>query len=112
MIRLLFRKYRFQINMAFALVIIENVTFIAEPYVFGVAIDDLREANRIENEVDSSVTNTIIQQTIDSVKEFLLDSLSQYLPEDSSQSYLEPSSEKNEFTIIPALFRHEQATQP
>jgi ABC-type multidrug transport system fused ATPase/permease subunit len=112
MIRLLFRKYRFQIFMAFALVIIENVTFIAEPYVFGVAIDDLREANRIENEVDSSVTNTIIQQTIDSVKEFLLDSLSQYLPEDSSQSYLEPSSEKKEFSIIPALYRHEQSTQP
>jgi len=141
MIRLLFRKYRFQIFMAFALVIIENMTFIAEPYVFGVAIDDLREANRIENEVDSSVTNTIIQQTIDSVKEFLLDSLSQYLPEDSTQSYLsDPESDREKIylpiatpamynrtdfspsesrertevrpIVIPALFRHEQAQQP
>src|SRR5437660_12274407 len=94
MIRLLFRKYRFQITMAFALVIVENVTFIAEPYIFGIAIDDLREANRIENEVDSSVTNTIIQQSIDSVRDFLLDSLSQYLPEepDSSQSFRSPRS--------------------
>ncbi len=110
MIRLLFRKYRFQIFMAFALVIIENVTFIAEPYIFGQAIDDLREANRIENEVDSSVTNTIIQQTIDSVRDFLLDSLSQYLPEDSSQSFLYQPSERP--VIIPALYRHEQALQP
>src|SRR2546423_14345548 len=101
MIRLLFRKYRFQITMAFALVIVENVTFIAEPYVFGVAIDDLREANRIENEVDSSVTNTIIQQTIDSVKEFLLDSLSQYLPEDSSQSYLSDPQNDREKIYLP-----------
>ncbi len=76
--------------MAFALVIVENVTFIAEPYIFGIAIDDLRETNRIENEVDSSVTNSIIQQSIDSVRDFLLDSLSQYLPEDddSIQSFL------------------------
>src|SRR6266480_5800769 len=91
MIRLLFRKYRFQIFMAFALVIVENVTFIAEPYIFGQAIDDLREANRIENEVDSSVTNTIIQQAIDSVRDYLLDSLSLYLPEDSTQAYFSPS---------------------
>jgi ABC-type multidrug transport system fused ATPase/permease subunit len=109
MIRLLFRKYRFQIFMAFALVIVENVTFIAEPYIFGQAIDDLREANRIENEVDSSVTNTIIQQTIDSVRDFLLDSLSQYLPEDSSQSFLFEPSER--VTFIPAVYRHEQVTQ-
>jgi ABC-type multidrug transport system fused ATPase/permease subunit len=109
MIRLLFRKYRFQIFMAFALVIVENVTFIAEPYIFGQAIDDLREANRIENEVDSSVTNTIIQQTIDSVRDFLLDSLSQYLPEDSTQSFLFEPSER--VTFIPVLYRHEQVTQ-
>ncbi|HYM20045.1 MAG TPA: ABC transporter six-transmembrane domain-containing protein [Candidatus Kapabacteria bacterium] len=75
MIRLLFKKYRIPIIMAFALVIVENVTFIAEPYIFGQAIDDLREANRIENEVDSSVTNSILQQTIDSVRDYLLDSL-------------------------------------
>ena len=96
--------------MAFALVIIENVTFIAEPYIFGIAIDDLREANRIENEVDSSVTNSIIQQSIDSVRDFLLDSLSQYLPEepDSSQSFLSrpnPSSLRSQVpVIIPAVF--------
>ncbi len=112
MIRILFRKYRFQIAMAFALVIVENVTFIAEPYIFGIAIDDLREANRIENEVDSSVTNTIIQQSIDSVRDFLLDSLSQYLPEDvdSSQSFLfhqhqeQPATWSEEPVIIPAMY--------
>lgn len=75
MIRLLFRKYRTQIILAFSLVIIENVTFIAEPYIFGQAIDDLREANRIENEVDSTVTNSIMQQTIDSLRDYLIDSL-------------------------------------
>src|SRR5437588_4705627 len=101
MIRLLFRKYRFQITMAFALVIIENVTFIAEPYIFGQAIDDLREANRIENEVDSSVTNTIIQQAIDSVRDFLLDSLSQYLPEDSLQTYRLLPQKQNPDASIP-----------
>src|SRR2546423_6020223 len=106
MIRLLFRKYRFQITMAFALVIVENVTFIAEPYIFGQAIDDLREANRIENEVDSSVTNTIIQQAIDSVRDYLLDSLSLYLPEDSSQAFF--SSPTNipitSYDLLPAVF--------
>jgi ABC-type multidrug transport system fused ATPase/permease subunit len=110
MIRTLFRKYRFQIYLAFGLVIIENVTFIAEPYIFGVAIDDLREANRIENEVDSSVSNTIIQETIDSVRDYLLDSLSQYLPEDSIQSFLS-NPEKHfpeQSVIIPAAFRQQQ----
>jgi ABC-type multidrug transport system fused ATPase/permease subunit len=106
MIRILFRKYRFQIFMAFALVIVENKTFIAEPYVFGVAIDDLREANRIENEVDSSVTNTIIQQAIDSVRDYLLDSLSQYLPEDSSQSFRSNPEENflQQSVVIPAVY--------
>ena len=106
MIRILFRKYRFQIFLAFALVIVENVTFIAEPYVFGQAIDDLRETNRIENEVDSSVTNTIIQQAIDSVRDYILDSLSLTMPEDSLQSY-RSNSDKNipdQLVIIPALF--------
>jgi ABC-type multidrug transport system fused ATPase/permease subunit len=109
MITLLFRKYRFQIFMAFALVIVENMTFIAEPYVFGVAIDDLREANRIENEVDSSVTNTIIQETIDSVRDYLLDSLSQYLPEDSLQSYRSaPDEGLLHPVVIPAVFHQQQ----
>ena len=114
MIRALFRKYRFQIYLAFGLVIIENVTFIAEPYIFGVAIDDLREANRIENEVDSSVTNTIIQETIDSVRDYLLDSLSQYLPEDSLQSFRTAPQKKfpEQTRMIPAVFRQQQAMQP
>ena len=91
--------------MAFALVIIENVTFIAEPYIFGIAIDDLRETNRIENEVDSSVTNTIIQQTIDSVRDYLLDSLSQYLPEvaDSSQSFISRPGNDGQSRLNPDL---------
>ncbi|MEP7233836.1 MAG: ABC transporter six-transmembrane domain-containing protein [Ignavibacteriota bacterium] len=114
MIRLLFRKYRFQIAMAFALVIVENVTFIAEPYIFGIAIDDLREANRIENEVDSSETNTIIQQSIDSVRDFLLDSLSQYLPEETdsslsslsaAHSLIHRSEYGNNSIFHPAVFR-------
>jgi ABC-type multidrug transport system fused ATPase/permease subunit len=104
--------------MAFALVIVENVTFIAEPYVFGQAIDDLREANRIEGEVDSSVTNAIIQQAIDSVRDYILDSLSQTMPEepDSTQSFL--SSPENipdrgrPLVVIPALLRHQQFGQP
>ncbi len=111
--------------MAFALVIVENVTFIAEPYIFGIAIDDLREANRIENEVDSSETNTIIQQSIDSVRDFLLDSLSQYLPEDddSSQSFLTRPKYEGEgqpaygqpVVFVPASYpmpREKQAVQP
>ncbi len=92
--------------MAFALVIVENVTFIAEPYIFGQAIDDLRETNRIENEVDSSVTNTIIQQAIDSVRDYILDSLSLTLPEDSSQSF-RSNPDKNlsaQAVFIPTLF--------
>jgi ABC-type multidrug transport system fused ATPase/permease subunit len=111
--------------MAFALVIIENVTFIAEPYIFGIAIDDLREANRIENEVDSSVTNSIIQQSIDSVRDFLLDSLSQYLPEDddSIQSFLshprydrpEDPMQPQRMIFMPAsysLLHQQQSVQP
>lgn len=91
MIRLLFKKYRWAIILAFALVIVENVTFIAEPYVFGVAIDDLHEANRIENEVDSSVTNSILEQSIDSLRDAIIDSLSRrdsVNDIDSSQSQL------------------------
>lgn len=104
--------------MAFALVIVENVTFIAEPYIFGQAIDDLREANRIEGEVDSSMTNTIIQQAIDSVRDYILDSLSQTMPEepDSTQSFLSnPQNSRDRdmpFVVIPALYRHQQIGQP
>lgn len=75
MIRELYRKYRKQIFLAFLLVIIENVTFIAEPYIFGKAIDDLREANLIEEEVDSTLANTVVRHAIDSVREHLIDSL-------------------------------------
>ncbi len=107
MIRLLFKKYRLQIILAFALVIVENITFIAEPYIFGQAIDDLRETNRIENEVDSSVTNSILQQTIDSLRDYLIDSLgrrdsiieSHAKQEEQGQSSIEPA-----FTIRPAIF--------
>lgn len=77
MIKALFKAYKVQIFFAFALVIVENVTFIAEPYIFGQAIDDLREANVIEQEVDSTIANTLVRQAIDSVREHLLDSLMQ-----------------------------------
>ncbi len=104
--------------MAFALVIVENVTFIAEPYVFGQAIDELRETNRIENEVDSSVTNSIIQQAIDSVRDYILDSLSQTMPEreDSIQSLLlHPQQIQNHHEpsiIVPAVFMFRQQQVP
>jgi len=75
MIRRLYRKYRFQILFALILVILENAAYIAEPYVFGQAIDGLREASRIEEEVDSSLTNIQMRQIADSVRAHLLDSL-------------------------------------
>jgi ABC-type multidrug transport system fused ATPase/permease subunit len=110
-IKLLFRKYRTQIIIAFALVIVENVTFIAEPYIFGQAIDDLREANRIENEVDSTVTNSIMQQTIDSLRDYLLDSLER---RDSvielKRSNDDGVSELSDYTysVIPASYSFQQ----
>ncbi|HET6401244.1 MAG TPA: ABC transporter six-transmembrane domain-containing protein [Candidatus Kapabacteria bacterium] len=75
MIRRLYQQYRLQIIFAFALVVFENFAEIAEPYVFGKAIDGLREANRIEEEVDSSMTNIQLRQFADSVRGHLLDSL-------------------------------------
>ncbi len=114
MIRLLFQRYRLQIILAFALVIVENVTFIAEPYIFGQAIDELRDANRIENEVDSSVTNSILQQTIDSVRDHLLDSLGlrdsilESKGDDETSTINEQRSSVGGFTILPALYRSDR----
>ncbi len=75
MIRRLYREYRLQIGFAFMLVIFENIAYIAEPYVFGVAIDGLREAHRVEEEVDSSMTTMQMRQVADSVRQHVLDSL-------------------------------------
>ena len=75
MIRRLYRQYRLQIIFAFALVAFENFAEIAEPYVFGKAIDGLREVNRVEEEVDSSMTTIQLRQVADSVRAHLLDSL-------------------------------------
>lgn len=75
MIRRLYKEYRIQIIMAFALVILENFAYMAEPYVFGKAIDGLREAHRIEEEVDSSLTNIQLRQVADSVRAHVFDSL-------------------------------------
>jgi ABC-type multidrug transport system fused ATPase/permease subunit len=75
MIKLLYKKYRWPIVMAFVLVIGENVAYIAEPYIFGKAIDGLREARQIEDEVDSSITSITLHQVADSVRAHVLDSL-------------------------------------
>jgi ABC-type multidrug transport system fused ATPase/permease subunit len=75
MVKELYRRYRRQIAFAFILVILENAAYIAEPYVFGKAIDGLREARRIEEEVDSSVTEITLQQVADSVRAHVLDSM-------------------------------------
>ena len=75
MIRRLYREYRLQIIAAFALVILENFAYIAEPYVFGKAIDGLREAHRVEEEVDSSLSQIQARQIADSVRLHVFDSL-------------------------------------
>lgn len=75
MIKRLYRKYRLQIIFAFVLVIFENMAYIAEPYVFGKAIDGLREARQIEEEVDSSLTTLQMRQIADSVRAHVLDSI-------------------------------------
>ncbi len=75
MIRRLYKEYRLQIGLAFALVIFEHAAYIAEPYVFGKAIDGLREARRIEDEVDSSITTLTMHQIADSVRAHIFDSL-------------------------------------
>lgn len=76
MIRRLYKEYRLQIAFAFLLVILENFAYVAEPYVFGRAIDGLREAHKIEEEVDSSLTTIQMRQIADSVRAHILDSLS------------------------------------
>ncbi len=75
MIRRLYREYRIQIIAAFALVILENFAYMAEPYVFGKAIDGLREAHRVEEEVDSSLSQIQMRQIADSVRAHVFDSL-------------------------------------
>ncbi|HEY3875546.1 MAG TPA: ABC transporter six-transmembrane domain-containing protein, partial [Candidatus Kapabacteria bacterium] len=75
MIRRLYKEYRIQIIAAFVLVILENFAYMAEPYVFGKAIDGLREAHRIEEEVDSSLTQIQMRQIADSVRSHVFDSL-------------------------------------
>jgi ABC-type multidrug transport system fused ATPase/permease subunit len=75
MIRRLYRQYRVQIATAFFLVVLENIAYVAEPYVFGKAIDGLREAHRVEEEVDSSITTMTLKQVADSVRAHVLDSV-------------------------------------
>ena len=106
MIRRLYRQYRLQIIFAFALVAFENFAEIAEPYVFGKAIDGLREVNRVEEEVDSSMTNIHLQQVADSVRARVLDSLRindslKTLDSIQATDSLESSSQDPD-TIIPA----------
>jgi len=75
LIRRLYKEYRVQIAIAFLLVIFENMAYIAEPYVFGKAIDGLREAHQVEEEVDSSITTMTLRQVADSVRGHVLDSI-------------------------------------
>ena len=75
MIRRLYKQYRLQIAFAFILVVLENLAYVAEPYVFGKAIDGLREAHRVEEEVDSSITTITLRQVADSVRAHVLDSM-------------------------------------
>src|ERR1035441_52267 len=75
MIRRLYKEYRLQIVFAFLLVIFENLAYVAEPYVFGKAIDGLREAHQVEEEVDSSLTTIQMHQIADSVRSHILDSI-------------------------------------
>jgi len=75
MIRRLYKEYRLQIVFAFLLVIFENLAYVAEPYVFGKAIDGLREAHQVEEEVDSSISTTQMHQMADSIRAHILDSI-------------------------------------
>ena len=75
LIRRLYREYKLQIGFAFLLVVFENIAYIAEPFVFGKAIDGLREAHRVEEEVDSSISTLQLKQVADSVRQHVLDSL-------------------------------------
>ncbi len=75
MIRRLYKEYRFQIILAFLLVIMENFAYIAEPYVFGKAIDGLREAHQVEEEVDSSLSTFQRRELADSIRARVVDSM-------------------------------------
>jgi ABC-type multidrug transport system fused ATPase/permease subunit len=74
-IQILYHRYRWPIILALSLVVLENVAYIAEPYVFGQAIDGLQEARLIEEEVDSSISSVTLRQYGDSVRAHVLDSL-------------------------------------
>ncbi len=75
MIRRLYKEYRLQIIIAFALVIMENFAYVAEPYVFGKAIDGLREAHQVEQEVDSSLSTFQRKEIADSIRARVVDSM-------------------------------------
>jgi ABC-type multidrug transport system fused ATPase/permease subunit len=75
MIRRLYKEYRIQIIIAFTLVILENFAYVAEPYVFGKAIDGLREAHSIEEEVDSSLSTIQRREIADSIRARVVDSM-------------------------------------
>ncbi len=75
MIRRLYKEYRIQIIIAFALVILENFAYVAEPYVFGKAIDGLREAHRVEEEVDTALSTFQRREIADSIRARVVDSM-------------------------------------
>ncbi len=75
MIRRLYKEYRFQIILAFSLVVLENFAYVAEPYVFGKAIDGLREANRVEEEVDTTLSSFQRRELADSIRARVVDSM-------------------------------------
>ena len=120
MIRLLYKQYRAQIVFAFLLVIFENVAYIAEPYVFGRAIDGLREAHQIEEEVDSSITTMTLRQVADSVRAHVLDSLRiddslKKLRQGPPSSLLEPEAApapERPAIVRPAIDHYRSSTVP
>jgi ABC-type multidrug transport system fused ATPase/permease subunit len=102
MIRRLYREYRLQIITAFLLVILENFAYVAEPYVFGKAIDGLREAHRVEEEVDSSLSTFQARQIADSVRTHILDSLRIVDSLRNIEEYPLPSNLPSEKKPLPA----------
>jgi len=101
MIRRLYREYKLQIIFAFLLVILENFAYVAEPYVFGKAIDGLREAHRLEEEVDSSLSTIQARQIADSVRTHILDSLRIVDSMRNIEEYPLPSNMPSEETPLP-----------
>ena len=109
MIRRLYKEYRLQIAFAFILVVFENFAYIAEPYVFGKAIDGLREAHRIEEEVDSSISTMTLRQVADSVRAHVLDSIRIV---DSLQKMGESTSFLENQRTVPQASRSNWTYQP